>query len=78
MVQDRINSIFQEVFDDPALQVTPATSPADLADWDSVSQVKLILCMEEAFGVRLATEEVTHLSSVGAFLEALRRHGVSD
>ena len=78
MMQARVNEIFQEIFDDPTLQVTPATSPADLANWDSVAQLKLVLAMEEAFGVQLATEEVAHLSNVGDFLKTLRKRGIGD
>jgi acyl carrier protein len=77
-IQTRVSEIFQEIFDDPALRVTPETSPADIADWDSVAQLKLVLAMDEAFGVQLAMEEAASLSNVGDFLNALRKHGVGD
>ena len=76
VIQSRLNGIFQAIFDDPSLQVTPETGPADIADWDSVAQMKLVLAMEEAFGVRLATEEVASLSNVGDFLKILRKRGI--
>jgi acyl carrier protein len=70
-VINQLNSIFQEVFDDPALVVRPETSPSEIADWDSVAQVKLVLAIEEAFGARLTTDEVTGLHCVGDFMAAL-------
>ena len=74
----RLNSIFQEVFDDPALVIRPETSPADIAEWDSVAQVKLVLAIEEAFDARFTTEEVSDLHCAGDFVAALnKREGAS-
>ncbi len=74
----RLNSIFREVFDDPTLVLRAQTSPNQIAGWDSVAQVKLVLAIEEAFGVRFTTEEVADLHCVGDFIAALnRREGTS-
>jgi acyl carrier protein len=70
-VNNRLTSIFQEIFDEPTLVVQPETNPSDIADWDSVAQVKLVLAIEEAFGTRFTTEEVTGLHCVGDFIAAL-------
>ncbi|MGD0294790.1 MAG: acyl carrier protein [Terracidiphilus sp.] len=70
---NQLNSIFQEIFDDPALVVRPETSPSDIADWDSIAQVKLVLAVEEVFGTRFTTEEVSSLHCVGDFIAALTR-----
>jgi acyl carrier protein len=70
-VINQINDVFQEVFDEPTLSVGLDTSPSDIADWDSVAQVKLVLAIEEAFGTRFTTDEVTSLHSVGDFVAAL-------
>jgi acyl carrier protein len=70
----QLNTIFQEVFDDPQLQVEPGTSPSDLADWDSVTQVKLVLTIEEVFGIRLASDELSTMHTVGDFMTAIARY----
>lgn len=73
----QLNAIFQEVFDDPTLQVTADTSTKDIADWDSVAQVKLVLSIEEAFVTRLDSDEVANIRSVGGFIAAIEsRNGV--
>ncbi len=69
----RLTPIFREVFDDPALVLRPETGPGDIAEWDSVAQVRLVLAIEEAFGVRFDTEEVADLHCVGDFVAALKR-----
>ena len=69
-----VQEIFRDVFDEPTLAVTAATTPDDLEAWDSVAQVELVLAVEEAFGIRLATAEVSEIRSVGDFLQAIDRH----
>jgi len=69
----QLNSIFQEVFDDPQLQVRADTSSADVRDWDSVAQVKLVLAIEEAFEIRLSSDELSSIHTVGDFLTAIAR-----
>lgn len=68
-----LQNVFREVFDDARLVITPTTSAADIDDWDSVAQVKLVLAIEAEFGFRLATEEVSSIRTVGGFLNSIER-----
>lgn len=69
----QINSIFQEVFDDPQLVVEPETTSADLLDWDSVAQVKIVLAIEEAFAIRFTNDELSSIHSVADFMAAIAK-----
>lgn len=69
-----IQNIFREVFDDESLTLDRNSSSADIEGWDSVAQVKLVLAIEEHFGLQLSTEEVSSIRSVGGFLDAIERH----
>ena len=69
----QLNSIFQEVFDNPAMVVRPETSPADILDWDSVAQVKLVLAIEDTFGIRFTSDEVSGIHCAGDFMAALNK-----
>ena len=69
-----LQDIFRQVFDDDGLLVTPATSRRDLADWDSVAHVKLVLSLEEEFGIRFSEDEVSSIQTVGELLEAIESH----
>jgi|HubBroStandDraft_2_1064218.scaffolds.fasta_scaffold811936_1 acyl carrier protein len=70
----QLNTIFQEVFDDPQLQVEPGTSSSDLVDWDSVAQVKLVLSIEDRFGIRLTSDELSTMHTVGDFMTAIAKY----
>jgi acyl carrier protein len=76
-VLNRVAEVFREVFDEPKLVVSPATSPDDLAEWDSVAQVKLIMTLEETFGVQFDEDAVLSFNTVGAFVNALKERGVA-
>ena len=69
-----IQEIFRQVFDDDNMVITPQTSRRDVAEWDSVAQVKLILTLEEEFDIRFTEDEVSSLETVGDLLEAVRSH----
>jgi len=73
MILDRVRRVFTEVFDDPTLRVDEGTTAADIADWDSVAQVKLVLAIEEEFGVRLSTDEVLAFQHVGDVVRSLNK-----
>jgi len=70
---DQLNSVFQEVFDDPQLTVGPDTDSNDIPDWDSVAQVKLVLAIEEVFAIRLTGDEVSSIHTVADFMAAIKR-----
>ncbi len=67
----RIRRIFREIFDDDQLDVSDELSPHVLPAWDSLAQVKLLLALEEEFGVQFTTAEAAELHSVGDFKRAL-------
>jgi acyl carrier protein len=69
----QLNSIFQEVFDDPQLVVEANTSSSDLLNWDSVAQVKLVLAVEEAFSIRFTSDELSNMHTVGDFMTAVAK-----
>jgi acyl carrier protein len=72
----RLQNVFQEVFDDEDLEVTDSLSSKTLEAWDSFAQVKLIVGLEEEFDIKFTTDEVAKLSSAGELRKALRTKGV--
>jgi acyl carrier protein len=73
-----IQELFRQVFDDDDLVVTPDTRRRDVADWDSVAHVKLILILEEEFQIRFTEDEVSSLETVGELLAAIEAHRERD
>lgn len=69
----KIRNIFRDIFDDEEMTISEETSRKDLEDWDSVEHVKLVLTIEDEFGIRLTTEEVSSIKTVGDFIRAIEK-----
>ncbi|MDU2063364.1 MAG: acyl carrier protein [Sporomusaceae bacterium] len=65
---DKLQTVFQEVFDDANLTITGETTAADIAEWDSIAHIRLVIAVEEAFEIRFALGELQSLQNVGEML----------
>jgi acyl carrier protein len=69
----RLTEIFEEVFDEDSIIVTPELSAKDVEGWDSLNHIRLMLTIERAFKIKFSTSEVGKLENVGelvALIEA--------
>lgn len=71
-VRLKLQGVFRAVFDAPALELTPAMTAKDVKDWDSITNIQLIVAVEKAFGVAFTTKEVLGLKNVGEFIALIR------
>ena len=60
-----LTALFHDAFGDDSLVLTPQTSAEQVAGWDSVKMVTIILGVEQRFDVRLRSREVDKLKNVG-------------
>ena len=74
-IYERLNEVFQDVFDDDSLTVTPRTTAADIEDWDSLSHITLMAAVEDEFRMKFSMKEVVEMKNVGemATIIAARR-----
>ena len=72
---DRLNEVFQDVFDDDSITVNANTTAADIEDWDSLSHITLISSVEDEFRMKFSMKEVVEMKNVGemAAIVAARR-----
>ncbi len=68
----KLNTIFQDVFDDDELVVKPEMTAKDVEGWDSLSHVRLGLTVERAFNVRFSASDITGLKNVGELVDLVR------
>lgn len=69
-----ITALLRDVFDDPELTVSPATTAKDVPGWDSMKQVMILLAVEEKFEIELTTREMDGLKNVGDLVAAVAGH----
>lgn len=61
----QIEDIMRDTFDDDSITINPATTAADVPTWDSMNHVRLIVAMEQDFGISMPMEQVSGLQNVG-------------
>ncbi|MCI8756834.1 MAG: acyl carrier protein [Oscillospiraceae bacterium] len=49
---ERLNEVFQDVFDDKSITVNEKTTANDIEKWDSLEHINLILAVETEFGMK--------------------------
>jgi acyl carrier protein len=70
-IRATLTKIFREIFDDPAIVLTDTTTAKDIALWDSISHVDLVVSVEKAFRVSFTTKEIKGLENVGDLVRLL-------
>jgi len=68
----RLTQIFEDVFDEDSIQVTPELSAKDVDGWDSLAHIRLILTIERAFKVKFSTSEIGKLQNVGELVALIK------
>lgn len=66
--KEKLQEVFQDVFDDDEIELTDETTADDIDAWDSLTHVQLIVAVEKAFGLKFSTVEVMKLKNVGEFI----------
>jgi acyl carrier protein len=64
-VYDRLTAVFQDVFEDETLVAEPKLTADDVAGWDSLANLRLMLTVQKAFGIKFTAHEITSLNNVG-------------
>lgn len=59
----------------PAEMVSQETSADDLAAWDSLAHINLMIALEQAFDLKMEVEDFAALNSVRAIMAYLERQG---
>ena len=60
----------------PPERVTPTSKAGELAAWDSLGHVNLMISLEQTFDIQLELEDFENLASVPAILSYLKARGI--
>jgi len=72
-IRQRLEKVFQDVFDNDKIKLFETMTAEDLKEWDSLMHISLVVAVEKEFHVRLNAAEVGQLENVGAMLDLLAR-----
>jgi len=65
-----------EILRIPLDKITPEVAIHEVATWNSLTHIELIVSLEEKFQIQLTEDEIVAMTSVGAIQKTLRLRGV--
>ena len=68
---ERLDEVFQDVFDDDRIHVNAGTTADDIEDWDSLEQINLVVACEKKFNVKFDMKEIQALKNVGEMVDTI-------
>ena len=71
-VYAKLTDIFHDVFDDNGIVLSPEMTAEDVPEWDSLSHVRLIIAIQQNFGVNFSAAQASNLRNVGELVELLQ------
>jgi acyl carrier protein len=70
----RLTAVFRDIFGDDDILIRPETTAEDIEEWDSLTNVQLLVAIERVFGgVKFSTGEVANLQNVGQMVAIIEK-----
>ncbi len=74
---EQLRATIAQTLDIPPDSISETSAAADVAGWDSLGHVNLMMALEQTFDIQLEVDDFPKLTSVPAIVEHLKRAGVS-
>lgn len=65
MISEKLKGVILKELDLEDFDINESTAASMVPGWDSLKHVRVIMAIEEAFGIRFRTLEVIRLKNVG-------------
>lgn len=74
-IYERLEEVFQSVFNDCLISLTSGTTAEDIPGWDSLAYINIITGVEQRFGVQFSSSELEMFRDIGALVDCLKMKG---
>ena len=75
-MNERLLTVLSSVFGLRREQVTPDLTRDTVSKWDSLTQMDLVVSLEQEFAVTLEISDILKMGSVGGIVSVLREKGI--
>jgi acyl carrier protein len=72
LILERLQPIFDELFQESRPTVTMELSPSDVLEWDSLMNVQLMVAAERQFGVSISVVDIEGIRKVSDLVRLIR------
>ena len=66
-----VNAIFIDVLDNENIVLKTETTANDIAEWDSLNHIQLVVAVEKYFKIRFSSGEIQRWKNVGEMIDSL-------
>ena len=73
MTVDDFRQLLEDVLDQPGLAIGPETTAKDVEGWDSLNHVRILLRIEQQYGIDLPLGDIEGAQNVGDFIAIVNR-----
>jgi acyl carrier protein len=70
-ILDQLELIFQDTFVESNLAFSIDTNRDDVAEWDSLSHIRLLTAIEASYGIQFDLEEIVNMTTVATIVDLL-------
>lgn len=67
----KLNDIFVDIMDLDEVNLTETTCADDIEEWDSLTQIQLVVAIEKAFGIKFTSKEISNWQNVGEMVDTI-------
>ena len=72
-IQNRLTSVFRDVFNDDTLILRPDLTASEVENWDSLTHIDMITAVEREFKIRFTTGDVSSMKNVGDLMALIEK-----
>jgi acyl carrier protein len=66
-----LTPVFRKELDDETITLHPGITANDVANWDSITNIQLIVAIEKMYKIRFTSREIQDFKNVGELAESL-------
>ena len=72
-ILEQMQPIFRDVLDNDEIVLDDETTAADIEEWDSLSQIQLVLALQNHFNIKMTAKEIMQCDNIGDMVDYIRR-----
>ncbi len=71
--EERVREVLAAILGIDPASVGPETSPETVKNWDSLRHMRLVMALEESFGITIPDDDIVNMTSYTAAVATIQR-----